>query len=217
MNHRFATWLVGALFAFHVGIDPAVGALEAYLKVADIEGDFTDAIHSGWSELLTYDISVQNAGWTSGTHQTTPSLSDMYVTKFTDKASPLLFRAVLTGEHFSEARIEVRDPAAPTSYIEWWFQDVVISAYNTVFDEQSVELIAIDFGWLSYDYFAPGSGSIHFEYDRGTNTIATTATATSDAVMLTNFASTSTPEPTGPLLTCLAAGIIARKRPRRKV
>ena len=40
---------------------------EACLRGKGIEGDATEDTHDGWSELLSYDISVQNSGWPGGT------------------------------------------------------------------------------------------------------------------------------------------------------
>lgn len=205
MIRNFAGHALIALFVFLLAAAPAAGALKAYLMVGDIEGDVTEGDYYGWSELLTYDISVQGSGWPAGHGTTLPSFSNMYVTKLTDRASPHFWKGVWSGEVFGAATIDVIDSATSQRYVQWLFQEVYLTAYSTVFDEQLAELVAIDFGKITYEYTPPGEGSISFIYNRETGMEALNGTMSSDFVLLTTFEATPAPEPTSALLAGIAA------------
>lgn len=208
MNRRSAVLLASNLCLLLILGNPAAeGALKAYLKVGEISGDSSDEIHYQWSEILSYDISVQNTGWPPGAHGTSaPTFSDMYVTKLSDSASPYYLKGVWLGQQFEEARLEVADPTTGYLSVAWLFQDVILSAYNTVFDEQLLELVAIDFGRVRYSYYPdPMSGAIEFDFDRNTNAPWDTAVLAADGFQfVTHFEATPTPEPTTLLLTLVA-------------
>ncbi|MBO0699403.1 MAG: type VI secretion system tube protein Hcp [Zavarzinella sp.] len=61
-----------------------------------------------------------------------PSKSDIVISKKTDAASPSLFLACATGQHFQNATLSVKraGPASPV-ILKWELSDVVISSYQT--------------------------------------------------------------------------------------
>jgi type VI secretion system secreted protein Hcp len=148
-------------------------AVRAYMRVGDIEGGST--VNPPYSDILDYTISVQNGGWDpsgDGGGSSSPSLSNMYVTKLVDKASPLLFGSVLMGTHYPTADIELwRGDDTLQRYVSWSFQDVVVSSYNTAkIGDTVMDLVALDYGRITYTYWN-GNSPIGFTWDRATNDV----------------------------------------------
>lgn len=205
------------------GTGSALGALDAYLKVAGIDGESNQAMFVGWSDLLGYNISVQNDGWSSsgGGGAGRATFSPMFVQKYVDKASPKLFGAVLTGTHFPTATIDVRHAGTTsTRFALWEFEDVVISAYSTgQFTEAAVESLALDYRRIRYTYWPQqpdGSAGtpVVFGYDRQTNTTWLSGGSLADFELITHFTAAAIPEPSAlALLGCgLSALVLCRRR-----
>jgi len=197
---------------------PTSGALQAFLRVGDIEGDATAAGHEEWSEILSYDFSVQNVGWTPGGGDLLPSFSDMYITKSVDRASPYLLGANVLGQHFDTARIDVAitDGATFTNKIEWLFQDAVVSAYNTVYSGgggsgDTLELVAIDFRTITYKYYRPGERvePIGFTYDRLYDIFNWIGPAPTGFQLISHFEADPSPEPTAVTLATIGLALLA--------
>ena len=201
----------------------ALGALDAYLKVSGIDGESNQAMFVGWSDLLGYNISVQNGGWAPvGGATPKPTLSPMFIQKYVDKASPKLFGAVLTQMHFPTATIDVRHSGATqTKFALWEFDDVVISAYSTgQFTEAAVESVALDYRKIKYTYWPQqpdGSAGtpVVFAYDQQAGTATFTGSGSlADFELVTNFAAAAVPEPSALVLlgSGLSALVLCRRR-----
>jgi type VI protein secretion system component Hcp len=202
-------------------VSPAACLGAGCLQVGDIVGDSTIVGHEGWSDILSYSISVQNAGWLPGGGASPASISDMFVTKKLDRGSPYYFGSVFAGAPYETARIEVVQDSQPTDdYVQWLFEDAVISAYNTAFDstsQQPLELLAIDFRQLTYKYTWQGERepiTAGFIYDRSINALTWFDEApTAGFALVTQFAATA-PEPASGMLM-LASLVLGPRRLRR--
>jgi type VI secretion system secreted protein Hcp len=198
---------------------PAGGQTWAVMKVGTMEGNSTISGYGGWCDILSYSLSVQNGGWNIYGDPLPPSLSDMFITKQLDSASPLLFGAVLTQQHFNDSRVfdaqihllapngEVLQP-----YVKWLFNDVVVSAYNTVYEgAMPLELVAIDYGEITYMYYPTNpDGSlgapVSFTYDRSVGAMTWSGDMVNGFELVTSFQTESVPEPAAMLL--LFSGVI---------
>ncbi len=209
MNRKQYVRVTGLFVAMALVASPAAGGLLGFLQVGSIEGDATMAGHEEWSTILSYNISVQNAGWRPDGGDTIPAFSDMYVTKSLDRGSPYYFGAAVVGMQFDEAKLDIVNADQPSHlYVQWLFEDAVISAYNTVFDAgQSLELLAIDFRRVTYKYTpADETGrATGFMYDRYTNAFNWIGAPPANFVLLAQFTEASAPEPAGMVLAAIGA------------
>lgn len=229
MNHKFMICVLAVTWAFPLGACPVFGELAAFLRLDGIVGDTADTgLHYRWSDLLSYDISVQNSGRQHlGSGSQSPTFSDMYVTKAIDGASPYFFGGAVSGMPFGEAKIHLVQASEPDqSYVEWILRDLVISAYNTVYDGgQSAELVAFDFGIIEYRYYPRRpDGSVDaptgFLYEKETGHFEWIGTAPATGfLMMPQFAASSTPEPSTALLAGIgiSALLYSRRRGRAPV
>ena len=179
-----------------------------------------------WCYILDYNISFQNDGWSPGVQTAsvgTPSA--MFVTKAVDKASPLLFMAVVTGQicassapppavvyHAAIDVLRIGGDRTPKLYVRWGFKDVFVSSYNTARSGDNIlEMVALDYGHITYEYYPVNpdgtSGSpIGFTWNRPTNTAEAFGEGDwSQFQFLSEFHDTPTPEPA--TLASLASGL----------
>ncbi len=223
MRHPFMILLANVVLLLLLATTTASGqSLQALMKVGDFEGESIIQGYQGWSDILSYNISVQNHGWTPDEPEAPASLSPMYVQKHVDLSSPALFQAALTQERIHvdgdpdppDAQIHVVGDfgAGIAPHITWLFEDVVIGSYNTEFDSgAALELVALDYGKITYEYYlynAMGNldGYAWAEYDRRPE--PATLVFGGDLAgfeFVTQFQSQPTPEPA----TVVLAGITA--------
>ena len=126
-------------------------AVDAFLKIKGIEGDATQKFHKGEIEVLSYSWGIAQVGDpTTGGGTTKVSISDFSIQKFVDKASPLLFAACCTGEHFPDAIFTVEPAGAggtkPTAFLKIKLSDVLISSFQASgSSETPTESVSISF------------------------------------------------------------------------
>ena len=213
MNRQNLLWVaivVGGLVSFGV---PASAGLVGMLQVGSIEGDSNVAGHENWSDILSYNISVQGAGLPAPPGAWQPTFSDMYVTKITDRGSPYYFGSLLIGTIFPTVRIDVVESTQPLNdYVQWILEEAVVSSYNTAFDAgQSYELLAIDFTRLTYTHSSRGMLS-GFTYDQETGDFNWVFGEAESFALLTQFSSSPTPEPAALLLAMIGLAALTIKR-----
>ena len=124
--------LAGAIAA---GAAAPVSALaDVFLMLDTIEGDSTDAKHKNEIEILTYTQSFKNSvpdstGGGGGAGKVT--CGDVTVTKNIDKSSPLLIKAVATGQHIKKAVLTFRTVGQRNlEYYTVTMQDVLITSID---------------------------------------------------------------------------------------
>lgn len=198
-------------------VAPAQGAM--FLKFDGIDGESRDADHRNWSEVESFSLSIS---FTGGVRPL--SVSDILVSKQTDKASPKLFEAIVLQDRIDWAALSITRPRGESRvdspYATWEFEDVLISSYQTggsASDPAPTEQISFNFAraaytYFSYDEFDELEGTISFAFDFDSNTVITETEGT-----VSNFAfitsSAVVPEPTsGILLSGLAGMLMLRRR-----
>jgi type VI secretion system secreted protein Hcp len=106
------------------------GGGNTFLKLDGIKGESTDKIHKGEIEIDGFSLSaqgsIQASGGGGGAGKTIQSFQ---ITKKLDKASPLLFQAVATGQHFKDAVLSFTRKAGgkEQTYLKFEFQGILIS------------------------------------------------------------------------------------------
>jgi type VI secretion system secreted protein Hcp len=118
--------------AVQFGFDNSAGKM--FLKLEGVKGESSDKWHAGDFEISSFSFGAGNAqahGGGGGAGKTT--FSSFTITKTLDKASPLLQKAALTGQHYKEAVIYFGRKASKgqSDYLEVKLDDVLISSYQT--------------------------------------------------------------------------------------
>jgi type VI protein secretion system component Hcp len=213
MPHRYTAWLTSVVIGLLIVAAPTHGQFQAVMKVDGMLGESQIDGYAQWSDILSYNISVQNGGWNPSGDPVPASLSDMYVTKYVDSASPLLFGAVLTGQRFNDPRAidaqihllrSVNESFVPV--VKWLFNDVVVSSYNTVYDGPApAELVALDYGEVTYQYYPLNPDGtlgpvVSFTYNRSLGSLAWLGDTLGEFRLIAQYASEGVPEPTALVL-----------------
>lgn len=138
-------------------------ASDAFLKVDGVDGESTDANHSGWIELLSYSsgmsqpVSVSSA--TGGRTAERVNISDFVVTKTVDKSSPTLAQACCDGRHINEVKVEVCEASGEKhTYLVYTMEDVIVSGVSIGGGgDKPTETVSFNFGKLKWEYTPIGN------------------------------------------------------------
>jgi len=133
-----------------------------YMKIKGIDGDVTAQGHENWIALKSLDFDVKriistDPGRIADREGTRPSLSEINLTKKTDKSSPLLFSEACVGKAKSEVKIHICQTGNSLSpYLELTLNNVIVSSYyfdcnefNT--DDKKHSNYPVETVTLSYD------------------------------------------------------------------
>jgi type VI secretion system secreted protein Hcp len=108
------------------------GGGRTFLKLDGIKGESIDKTHKGEIDIESFSLS------TGGSHGATGggggagkvSIQSFTITKHVDKASPLLFKAASTGQHFKQVVLAFARKAGGKEhdYLQFKFSNVLVSA-----------------------------------------------------------------------------------------
>jgi len=167
--------LAGAIAA---GAAAPVSALaDVFLLLEGIQGDSTDASHKYEIDILTYTQSFKNSvpdttGGGGGTGKVT--CGDVTVTKNIDKSSPLLIKAVTTGEHIKKAVLTFRTVGKrDVEYYTVTMKDVLITSIDQtdqnnparIFERVQINAAAFKFHFVPQDRAGAPGTPVEFEFD----------------------------------------------------
>ena len=121
---------------------PAPAAASDYLLELDgIKGESSDQKHKGTIEIESFSWGASNSGSFSsggGGGAGKVSMQDMHFTTKVNKASPLLFKRVATGQHIKKATLFVRKSGSQQGdYYVIKLEDILVSSYKTGPSESS--------------------------------------------------------------------------------
>jgi type VI secretion system secreted protein Hcp len=143
-------------------------AVDMFLKIDSIKGESQDDKHKGEIEVLSWSWGVTQTGTThiaSGGGTGKASVEDISITKYLDRASPILLKHCLAGIHVKEALLTVRKAGGkPLEYVKMKMKDALISSVRTGGsgrEEQLTETLGINFANVEFEYVpqkADGSG-----------------------------------------------------------
>lgn len=117
---------------------PLVSRLtDMFLWVDGIPGESTDDKHRDYIDVAAYHYGVSRPGqqFPVDVRPPTPvaNHADLTVVKQIDRASPKLFLACCSGQHFKQVRFDVFRPGgAPTRIIGYTMTDVIITSVKPV-------------------------------------------------------------------------------------
>src|ERR1700675_3359727 len=97
-------------------------AVDMFLKLGDLKGESIDDTHKDETQVLAWSWGISQSGTThmgTGGGAGKVSVQDMSITKYIDKASPVLQLSVCNGKHFDQALLTVRKAGEkPLEYLK---------------------------------------------------------------------------------------------------
>jgi len=129
---------------------------DAFLKLAGIEGESTDAAHEKWIEILSFShgISQMKGGSVSATGAHAgqrADFTDFSIVKTLDKTSPKLALACADGTHFTDATIEIcKAGGDKQKYMEYKLSDVLVSSFRPGGSAQGGDALPLEEVSLAY-------------------------------------------------------------------
>lgn len=145
-------------------------AVDYFLKIDGIDGESPDKKHPNEIQLLSWSWAADQPGTMStggGGGTGKAQFAPLTVTKYYDKASPLLADRCSSGEHIKKATLIGRKAGKEQQeYLKFELTDVLISSVsiggNT---EQPIETVSIHYSKWQFDYAeqkADGTLGAHF-------------------------------------------------------
>jgi type VI secretion system secreted protein Hcp len=143
-------------------------AVDYFLKIDGIPGESRDAKHKDEIELVSFGwgVDVANVGGGGGTGRA--RFEPFRFTMLTNKASPQLFLATVSGKHLKEATLSVRRAGKQAlEYLKIKFTEVFVTSFHEeAGQEPPTELIAFDFGRIEIEYSQQrGGGTVKAGWD----------------------------------------------------
>ena len=135
--------------------------MDYFLKIDGIQGESRDAKHKGEIELVSFAWGVDVAsGGGGGGGGGRARFEPFHVTMLTNKASPQLFLATVSGKHLKEATLSVRRAGKQAlEYLKIKFTEVFVTSFHEeAGPEPPTELIAFDFGRIQIEYSGKRGG-----------------------------------------------------------
>lgn len=147
---------------FTLGVLPrAAAAIDAFLKIDEVEGESTDARHPNEIEVLSFSYNIlvpPSTGGGGGAGASKPTLSDLVISKRLDKATPLLHQRSAQGTHFRTAVLTLRT-AGVSGFVFYQVKltDVRITSISTIGvagpdNDRPVETVALGFNKIEWIY-----------------------------------------------------------------
>ena len=134
-------------------------AVDMFLKMGDIKGEARDHKHKDEIDVLAWSWGASQSGTThvgGGSGAGKANFQDISITKWVDKASPKLLKAVSTGQHIKEAKLTVRKAGEkPLEYIKITMKNCLISSISTGGsggEDRLTENVTINFGEYAFEY-----------------------------------------------------------------
>lgn len=136
-----------------------MAAVDYFLKIANIQGESTDAKHANEIDIVSWSWGASNSGtmaFGGGGGAGKVSMQDFHFTMRVNKATPKLMLAVANGTHVPECTLTCRKAGKEQQeYIIIKFTDVLISSYQTGGSDGDMvgsESCAFNFSKLDYQY-----------------------------------------------------------------
>lgn len=153
-------------------------AVDMFIKIDGIKGEAFDAKHKDEIDILAWSWGASNAGSGhagGGGGSGKANIQDISVTKYVDKASPILFGKCCEGNHIKEAVLTVRKAGGkdPLEYLKLTLTDILVSSVSTGGSggqERLTENVLLNFAKFKLEYTpqkADGSaeGAVPFAFN----------------------------------------------------
>jgi len=134
-------------------------AIDAFLKLEGVKGESVDKAHKDEIDVLSWAWGMSQMGTThrgTGGGAGKVNVSDLTISKYVDRSSPVLSQACCTGQHFGEAVLSVRKAGGePLDYLVVTLKDVMITSVQTSGsqgDELIMQTISLNFSNFKESY-----------------------------------------------------------------
>jgi type VI secretion system secreted protein Hcp len=136
-------------------------AIDYFLHIDGVEGESTDAKHKAWIDVDSWSWGETQAGagfGGGGGGAGKVTMQDFHFVTRMSKASPALFLACASGQHFKEAKLVGRKAGkGQQEFLTWTFSDVLVSGYQTGGNEAAdlpVDQASLNFAKITVEYRA---------------------------------------------------------------
>lgn len=134
-------------------------ATDMTLKLTGIEGESLKDGHANEIDVLSFSFGATQSGTAHvgmGSTAGQANVQDLTITKYVDKASPLLFMNCVTGAHIPEAVLSVRKAGGkPLDYLKLTLGQVLVTSIQTGAsgsDDRVQETITLNFSTIKEEY-----------------------------------------------------------------
>jgi type VI secretion system secreted protein Hcp len=131
-------------------------AVDMFLDITGIPGESTDPIHTNQVDVLAWSWGMYNSGTTRSAVAGKSTFQYLNLTKYVDKASPLLMLHCANGGPISKVTLYVRKAGViPIEYIKLQLTNVLVSSVSTGGsggEDKLTENISLNFAKLQLDY-----------------------------------------------------------------
>lgn len=137
-----------------------MAAVDMFLKITGVEGESQDHAHKGEIQLESFSWGATNSGTFSyggGGGAGKVSMNDFHFVMRNCKASPKLFLACATGEHFKEGTLTCRKAGKQQQeFLKVKFTDLLVSSYTTggssSGDVLPMDQVSLNFAKIEVEY-----------------------------------------------------------------
>lgn len=134
-------------------------AVDMFIKIGDIKGESVDSKHKDEIDVLAWSWGGSQSGTThmgSGGGSGKVNVQDLSITKWVDKASPILFKTMCEGSHIKECTLIVRKAGGkPVEYIKLVLIDCIVTSLSTGGsggEDRLTENLTLNFAKFKLDY-----------------------------------------------------------------
>jgi len=134
-------------------------AVDMFLKIEGVKGESEDHKYKDTIQVLAWSWGQSQSGTMhigKGGGSGKVNMQDLSLTKYVDKASPVLFQKVCSGKHFTKAELFVRKAGdKPVEYVIIEMKDVLISSVSTGGsggEDMLTENISLNFAKVKFKY-----------------------------------------------------------------
>jgi type VI secretion system secreted protein Hcp len=134
-------------------------AVDAFLKLTDIDGESVDEAHKGEIDVLAWSWGMSQSGtmhMATGGGAGKANVQDMSFTHWLDKASPNLMKACASGAHIKEAVLTCRSAGKePLEYLIITMEQCIVTSVQlggSGGEDRFTENFTLNFARVGVDY-----------------------------------------------------------------
>lgn len=132
-----------------------------FLQLKSIDGESEDEKHANWIEIIGWGHSFEQpaSGFRTSSGSTLEKCKHelLTVTKYIDKASTAILKAVWSGKQLDDATVEcfrADGDNVPVKYLKIFMEDVIISTFSISGGEGDIpqEELGLSYATIQYEY-----------------------------------------------------------------
>jgi len=132
-------------------------AVDFFLKLDSIPGEAVDDKHKDWIQVMGWSwgaSQVTSVAGTGGSGAGKANLSDFSISKFTDKASTPIFKALTMGTHIKTGTLEaVKSGGAGKPFLKVDFQELYVTNHTLQgSSEIPMESVSFSYNQIKIEY-----------------------------------------------------------------